>query len=242
MTDMNMSEDEGEMLGHEAGKAETSSPFLAVDNIDPKTGRVLETPVMDPEYPGIVFPGFEAVISPFGAYIVRKGNLWWSARCVWRDGSEDAGMYGVLVTCRDNHGNIVAFTRSPHVWPRKMHGANVAMWQAANRLASAEEADALRRARMGMSVRPVSSGHSVTLYEEPGVDERGVRRAGSRTLAKTPEPYRDSVRPFGRRYSDDDEVLMPRHTVRRQGRGLSADVGQVADSVRRAVTKGEEAT
>lgn len=239
MTDIN----DNQPTNHDhTGQTEEVGPFLAVDNIDPKTGRLLSTPVMNPDYPGIVFPGFEANISPYGAYIVRKGDLWWSARCVWRDGSQEAGMYGVLVTCRDNNGNIVAWARSAHIWPRRMHGANVQMWLAANTLASGEEREALRRARMGIAVRATGTEHAVTLFEEPGVDERGVRRTGRSTLVRTPEPYRDSVRAFGRRHGDDDEVLMPRPAVRRQKSGLSTDVGSVADSVSRSVANGGDGT
>jgi hypothetical protein len=210
-------------------------PFMDGPNVDPKTGRHLDTLMMDPTYPGVVFPGFEERPSPYGAYIVRKGDLWWSARCVWRDGHSESGMFGVQVECRDSVGNIVAWARSPHVWPLKMKGAGERMWQAANALASREEGDAVRRARMGIAVRAIAREHGVTLHEEAGVDERGVRRVGVVHKIKTPSPYYDSVRPFGSRQREDDLVLMPRP---RKEEGLSGDVGRAVDLVTKDVANG----
>lgn len=209
-------------------------PLPEVAGVDPVTGRANGTPIVTGE--GVTFMPFEAKLSPYGAYIVRKGDLWWSARCIVRDGyGSDNPKYGVLVTCRDRFGNDVVWERGTFIYPANMAGAAEKLWEEACRLATKAEADALRRARMGMSVRACPTEKGVTLFEEPGKDEMGVRRAGQRTLVRSPSP-RDSMTPFGHRPRPSDPVLMPRKAP---SKGLSSDVRDVVEQISKDVGEGK---
>jgi len=106
-----------------------------------------------PEGTPITFKPFESPVSDLDVYVVRKGNLWWQARIVHRDGDSKTGLYGVLVTARTDDGRLVCYEPAAYIFGRSLAGTGLALSREASLVAQAHEPRALERAASGAALR-----------------------------------------------------------------------------------------
>jgi hypothetical protein len=188
----------------------------------------------------IAFKPFEGPVEDTDVYIVRKGDLWWQARIVHRDGDSKTGLYGVLVTAKTVDGRLVCYEPGAFIYGRALAGTPLALSREASLVAQRHEASALRRAAEGSTLR-VARPYTHLNRTPTGQHEAvgGTPRVfnGAPRLAPRPaRTYQQPSRPF-------DDGYMPIHrTAPKTAKpaGLTADVSKVVEAeVKKIATRSE---